>query len=200
MLSSMPLQLPLDQVLPVLLSMFTHRACLARMVLPSGPFQAHFSFQPISAHFSPCVQHTIAVDLLCLLLGACSCCCDLALAPCTACNRRHTVSHTSWFGANCEQVWWHSEFGGDQGHHQSVQCIMSTLLEPTEQSLSKYLQDQWTFHNSSLEGVMKYHKLPKLSAICHQDVVVCRLTWADCIIGFTTVGPCTTVLVLESPC
>lgn len=77
---------------------------------------------------------------------------------------------------------------------------MSTLLEPTEQSLSNYLQDQWTLHNSSLEGVMKYHKLPKLSAICHQDVVVGRLTWADCIIGFTTVGPCTTVLVLESPC
>ena len=77
---------------------------------------------------------------------------------------------------------------------------MSTLLEPTEQSLSNYLQDHWTVHNSSLEGVMKYHKPLKLSAICHQDVVVCPLTWADCIIGFTTVGPGTTVLVLESPC
>jgi len=43
----MPLQLPLDQVLPVLLSMSTHPACF-----------------PHALHF---VQHTIAVDLSCLL-------------------------------------------------------------------------------------------------------------------------------------
>lgn len=54
MLSSMPLQLPLDQVLPVLLSMFTYPACFPHVALPNSAQFRHTSdpFQPISAHLS----------------------------------------------------------------------------------------------------------------------------------------------------
>ncbi len=64
------------------------------------------------------------------------------------------VSHRSRFWAKSEHVWWLRESAGDQGHYQSVQRFMSTLLEPTEHSLSNFLKDQWTFHGTSLKGVI----------------------------------------------